>query len=151
MKLQIPALAVLVFGLSACATAPAFVPIENTRAIAQSKDHVWANLVEHFASSNISIKTIEKDSGIIYAERMFGGGNSVSSMADCGVDPMARPITTAADLNVFVREAPAGGVTTTVNARFRQTRQSAWDNSMTSVECASLGTMERTILDAAAR
>lgn len=150
MKHLVLSAALLAVSLSACATAPAFIPIENSRAIPHTKDQVWSNLVEYFASSNISIKTIEKDSGIIYAERMFGGGSSVASMADCGSDVMATPISTSADLNVFVRETPTG-VTTTVNARYNQSRQSAWDNSTIRVECASLGTMERTILDAAAR
>ncbi len=148
MKLIIAA-ALIAASLSACATAPAVIEIENSRTIPQTKDQVWSNLVEYFASSNITIKTIEKDSGIIYAERMFGRGYSIVDLADCGADPMAVPASATADLNVFVRERP-GGVTTTVNARFHQQRVSAWDNSISSVDCSSLGTIERTILDAAA-
>ena len=135
--------------LSGCVTAPAYIPIENSRSISLSKDEVWSNLVEHFAAGNIAIKTIEKDGGIIYAERMFARGNEVSSFADCGAATFASPVGGAADLNVFVREKD-GGVTATVNARFRQTRASALDGSVTSTECSSLGVLERTILDAAA-
>lgn len=141
--------AALAVSLSACVTAPAVIPIENSRAIPLSKDAVWSNLVEHFASGNIAIKTIEKDSGIIYAERMFARGAELSSYADCGAAAMAAPVGGAADLNVFVRET-ATGVNATVNARYRQNRASMWDGSISSNDCASLGTLERTILDAAA-
>ena len=149
MKKLIASAALLV-SVAACATPPAYFPIENSRQIPLSKDAVWTNLVEYFASGNIAIKTIEKDSGIIYAERMFARGNDLTAYADCGTDAMATPTGGAADLNVFVREA-AGGVNATVNARYRQNRLSAWDGSVTSTECASLGTLERSILDAAGR
>jgi hypothetical protein len=141
--------AILAASLSACVTAPAIIPIENSRAVPLSKDAVWSNLVEYFASGNIAIKTIEKDSGIIYAERMFARGTELSSFADCGAAAMASPVGGAADLNVFVRET-AAGVNVTVNARYRQSRASMWDGSVSSTECASLGTLERTILNAAA-
>lgn len=141
--------AILAASLSACVTAPAIIPIENSRAVPLSKDVVWSNLVEYFASGNIAIKTIEKDSGIIYAERMFARGTELSSFADCGAAAMAAPVGGAADLNVFVRET-AAGVNVTVNARYRQSRASMWDGSVSSTECASLGTLERTILNAAA-
>lgn len=140
----------LAAGLSACVTAPAVIPIENSRAIPLSKNEVWSNLVEYFATSNIAIKTIEKDSGIIYAERMFARGNDLTGYADCGAAALAAPIGGAADLNVFVRET-ATGVNATVNARYRQSRMSAWDGSVGSTECASLGTLERSILDAAGK
>ncbi|MRL69871.1 hypothetical protein [Brevundimonas sp. SPF441] len=142
--------AALVSSLSACVTAPAVIPIENSRAIPLTKNEVWANLVEYFATSNIAIKTIEKDSGIIYAERMFARGNDLGGYADCGAAALAAPVGGAADLNVFVRET-ATGVNATVNARYRQSRMSAWDGSVGSTECASLGTLERSILDAAGK
>lgn len=141
-------LAAIAASLSACVTAPAIIPIENSRAIPLPKDAVWANLVEYFASSNIAIKTIEKDSGIIYAERMFARGMELSNYADCGAAAMAAPVGGAADLNVFVRETSTG-VNATVNVRYRQTRASMWDGSLTSNECASLGVLERVVLDAA--
>lgn len=140
----------LLIGLSACVTAPAVIPIENSRAIPLTKNEVWANLVEYFATSNIAIKTIEKDSGIIYAERMFARGNDLAGHADCGAAALAAPVGGAADLNVFVRETNTG-VNATVNARYRQSRLSAWDGTVSSTECASLGTLERSILDAAGK
>lgn len=148
MKLALIA-AGLTLCLAGCATAPAHIPIENSRAIPLSKDVVWSNLVEYFAAGNIAIKTIEKDSGIIYAERMFSRGSDLSAYADCGTAAMATPVGGAADLNVFVRET-AAGVNATVNARYRQSRASMWDGSIGSIDCSSLGNLERAILDAAA-
>lgn len=142
------AVAVVCLGLASCATAPALIPIETSRAIPLSKDEVWSNLVEHFATSNIAIKTIEKDSGIIYAERMFSSVNDLREFADCGGATFMAPVGGAVDLNVFVRETPSG-VNATVNARFRQTRASIGGN-VGVAECVSLGNLERGILNAAA-
>lgn len=134
---------------AACAAPPALIPIDNSRTLGISKDEAWANAVEYFATGNITIRTIERDSGIIYAERMFGSGNEVAQFADCGTAGMSVPTSTTVDLNVFVREA-GDGVNVTVNTRFSQQRQSAWDNSISSVECSSLGVIENRILDAVA-
>jgi len=151
---KIIALAVAAATLSACATAPITVPVERSAVTTKSKDEVWSNLVEFFASRNIGIKTIEKDSGIIYAERTFSGAGGLSEWADCGAAMMAPPIRQTVDLNVFVREQTAangGGTNVTVNARFSETRQSAWDNSVASADCNSLGVLERTILNEVVR
>ena len=145
-KLAILAAALAV---TACAAPPAYIPIDKSRTVALTKDEAWSNAVEYFASGNITIRTIEKDSGIIYAERMFGTGSDVSQFADCGAPGMSVPIGATVDLNVFVREA-GDGVNVTVNARFSQQRQSAWDKSISSVECSSLGVIEERILDAIA-
>lgn len=135
--------------VAACAAPPAYIPIDKSRTVAMSKDEAWANAVEYFASGNITIRTIEKDSGIIYAERMFGTGADVSQFADCGAPGMAVPVSATVDLNVFIREA-GDAVNVTVNARFSQQRQSAWDRSVSSIECSSLGVIEERILDAIA-
>ena len=140
--------------LTGCATAPLVVPVERSVETTKSKEQVWANLIEFFASNNISIKTIEKDSGIVYAERTFSGAGGLREWADCGASMMAPPIRQTMDLNVFVRDAggSAGPKTNiTVNARFSETRQSAWDNSIANTDCNSLGVLERRIQQEALR
>lgn len=139
--------------LTSCATLPASSQFERSRAYQLDKDVVWANIVEYFAAEGIAVKTIEKDSGIIYAERMQSavtrlGLGGVGAEADCGSDPFARPLSQSLDLNVFVRPSAGGGTTVTVNARFRETRQ-AMGAQVVSVECASRGLLERDILDIA--
>lgn len=140
--------------LAGCATAPLVVPVERSVETTKTKDQVWTNLIEFFASNNISIKTIEKDSGIVYAERTFSGTGGMREWADCGANMMAPPIRQTMDLNVFVREAgPSTSPKTnvTVNARFSETRQSAWDNSLANTDCNSLGVLERLIQQEAVR
>lgn len=147
--------AALAASLSGCASLPDAVSVERTAQTTKSKDIVWSNLIEFFASENISIKTIEKDSGIVYAERSISGANGLSEWATCGsAGLMAEPVRQALDLNVFVRD---GGSTSeprtsiTVNTRFSETRKSAWDNTLSSVDCKSLGVLERQVQTAAIR
>ena len=48
------------------------------------KDQAWRGLMDYFTRHSIQIKTIEKDSGVIYAERLYGKGEEFSEFADCG-------------------------------------------------------------------
>jgi len=138
--------------LASCATTPpVLIPFENSTTIPLSKDEVWSNLVEYFATSSISIKTIEKDSGIIYAERMLAGAAEISSVASCGSSFMSPSVGATADLNVFVREQPGGGSRVTVTTNFREIRSNALaDGQLSTVRCNSIGVMEAAILNAAA-
>jgi hypothetical protein len=141
---------VAVAGLaSACATAPGAYDVRNTRTYPQGKDAVWERVVETFASENLSIKTIEKDSGIIAADRMFGspigGGGTILNWADCGKGGLAIALSQAADLNVFVRPV-AGGTSVTVNTRFQETRKLM--DTVATVQCVSTGNLEERLLTA---
>jgi hypothetical protein len=91
-----------------------------------------------FTSNNIQIKTIEKDSGVIYAER----ARADPSMADCGQD-LAVELSRPANLNVFVKEA-SGGTQVTVNANFEVVR--TFDNRTWNAPCHSTGLLEKQIL-----
>lgn len=140
-----------VMALASCATPAAYVPIENTATIALSQDVVWSNLVEYFAENNISIKTIERDSGIIYAERSISGPGELASLASCGSAFGSAPIATTLDMNVFVRPTTDGTASrVTVNTRFHQVQANGFTNGATStVACNSLGQIERRVLAAA--
>lgn len=135
--------------LSACATAPTVYNVQNSRSIAQPKDVVWERVVEFFAMNNLSIKTIEKDSGIIGAERMIAApsrNGMIGNWASCGSELLMTPVGQTADLNVFVRPV-ASGVTVSVNTRFTEAR--SFDGAPTTVQCNSTGELEKLILDAA--
>lgn len=64
-------LATLGAALASCATAPEVYDFPKSRVVPEGKDAVWERVVEFFAANNLSIKTIEKDSGIVAAERMI--------------------------------------------------------------------------------
>lgn len=135
--------------VAGCATPPATIPFENTATLPLSKDAVWSNLVEYFATSNIAIKTIEKDSGIIYAERMLAGPSEIATVASCGSAFLAPAVAATADLNVFVREN-GDGTKVTVTTQFRETRSNALAQGQLSVaRCNSLGVIEGAVLAAA--
>lgn len=121
-----------------CATPPKQTAFSNTQTYQSSKDQVWSDLLAFFTSNNIQIKTIEKESGVIYAER----SRSDPSMADCGQD-LAVELSRPATLNVFVKPE-SKGTTVTVNATFEVIR--SFDNRTWTAPCHSTGALERQIL-----
>lgn len=128
------------FGLAGCATAPVATDFDNTRVYSKSKDEVWTSLVAFFATNNIQIKTIEKDSGVIYAER----SSFDKVMADCGVDYLYTEITNVASFNVLV--IPRGGQTSvTVTSEFKAGRIGPY-NATKVTQCLSTGYLEQQIL-----
>lgn len=129
--------------LTGCATAPMDHGVQNTRVYNEPKDLIWERVVEAFATSNLSIKAIEKDSGIISAERMFTA-SSGQSWADCGNPGLLIATGRTADLNVFVRPA-AGGTSVTVNTRFSEARR--FGDNVSVAPCSSTGELERSLLD----
>lgn len=133
---------VFVIGLVGCATAPVPTDFDNNRVFSKSKDEVWTKLVAFFATNNIQIKTIEKDSGVIYAERSAFD----EAIADCGSAGLMQYVSSVAAFNVLV--IPQGGLTSvTVTSDYKVSRVGAY-NTMTVTECLSTGVLERRILDA---
>lgn len=49
-----------------------------------SFDNIWEGIISYFATNNISIKTLEKDSGIIVAERMVDFSSDIDLLFDIG-------------------------------------------------------------------
>ena len=145
--------AALAISLSGCASLPTAGPVERTVQVTKSKDVVWDNLIEFFASKNISIKTIEKDSGIVYAERTTSSAGGLSEWTDCGSSGLDTPVRQGLDLNVFVREIGTASdpkTSVTVNARFTEMRRNFWDDSIGSFDCSSRGVLEQLIQQQAA-
>lgn len=111
------------------------------------KDKVWERVVQFFAERNIPIQTIEKDSGIIYAEpELFG-----KRLADCGVFG-----TFAADeeaegvihMNVFVKPLSAKRTALTVNVSFSNTfAHDPFIYGRKKITCESKGVLEQHVLD----
>jgi hypothetical protein len=136
--------------LGACATAPQVYDVQNAQVMPEGKDVVWERLVGYFATNNLSIKTIEKDSGIIAAERMMGRPGSsgkIFNWADCGTELLMTPVSQSVDLNVFVRPV-SSGTSVTVNTRFTESRVFADERPVLNY-CNSTGALEGEILRAA--
>ncbi len=125
--------------LGSCATPPKQSSFSNKQTFSLTKDQAWEKIIDYFTSNNIQIKTIEKDSGVIYAERSL----SEKSMSNCGEDPLSVELSRPATLNVFVRSF-ASGTEVTVNAEFKVVR--TFNNQTWTNACYSTGVLERDIL-----
>jgi hypothetical protein len=143
--------ALLVLGVSVavagCSTPPKQHAFENTWTVNNNKDKVWEKAVGFLAMNNISVKAIEKDSGIIYAETTRF---DPSMVADCGDDPLLQVVDSKAEFNVFVRPVDAGTTTVAVNTDFTVVKQFG-NNPPIQQACTSRGVLERAILQAVAK
>jgi hypothetical protein len=143
--------------LAGCVTPAQTFTFERSREYSASKDVVWERLMRYFATNSIQIKTLEKASGVVYAERQFSGNapvewserGRIGDLADCGKDFMAIPEMHAMTLNVFVRDLPGGRSSATVNVLFHETYADAsgWGDRPAPRQCNSTGEMERRVLD----
>jgi hypothetical protein len=132
----------IVFGsfLTACATPPTPTTFINNRTYPIGKDEAWERLLNFFTSNNIQIKTIEKDSGVIYAERSL----SDPTMSNCGGNALALEMGRPATMNVFVRST-GNQTQVTVNAEFTAIR--TFDGKTWADPCYSTGVIEQQILN----
>lgn len=132
----------IIFALAGCVTLPSKTQFSNSRSYSGSYESIWTQVVGFFATKNIPIKNIAKDSGVIYAE----ASSFDSAYADCGSVPLMIPDLNVVSLNVFVQDK-GDHREVSVNATFRQTLRGAY-NTVQTVTCESRGVVEQTILDA---
>lgn len=128
--------------LAGCATPPPLTHVNNSREFAKSYDSVWEDVVGFFAGRNIAIKSIAKDSGVIYAESAIFD----DTVADCGVLGPWRALGRQASLNVFVARSSSPRLLVSVNSEFIQRRTGPW-GSIVDDRCSSTGAIEHAILD----
>jgi len=126
--------------LASCATAPANYSVNNSRSYDKGYDQVWEDLVSFFASNNIPIKNIAKDSGVIYAEST----RFDDSYADCGKPGLMAVVGRKANFNVFVNRSGSTPAVS-VNTEFTEFRR--FDTAQTTVQCNSKGIIEARLLD----
>ena len=99
----------------------------------------WDAVIDVFAERNISIKTLDRTSGLIVAEPMQVGRTAGEAYADCGaVMGMAIPAS-AATWNILVRGDTA---VTTVKATVRFLNVTTGRYGSTT-ECSSRGSWEQ--------
>lgn len=98
--------------LPSCSTPAEVFKINSTREYNVSKDVLWERVIRQFATTNTQVKTIEKVSGIIFAERAMTSAEptnwaqrgKIGEFADCGKEFMLVPYRQAVEFNIFVRE-----------------------------------------------
>ena len=92
-----------IVGCSVQAPAPP-VPRSGATEVAASFSKTWDAVIDDFASQNVPIKTIDRTSGLIVAERLSVGPEDGKLWADCGSDMMIGKLyPTSATYNVLVR------------------------------------------------
>lgn len=127
--------------LSGCATAPQRHSVQSNETFGVGYDVAWERVVSYFASHNIQIKNIAKDSGVIYAE----ASTFDDSVADCGTPGLLVVTGRRATFNVFVHRVPSG-TQVSVNTDFMEGL--AFGQSRSTRQCTSRGALEATILNA---
>ena len=115
MRITSVFLSVLLF-LPGCSSLPVVHPIDPQKEYDVSFDDAWAGVLDYFTRHSIPIKTIEKVSGVVYAERISVGSTDLDPYADCGTYGLYTPQKSTIGLNIFVREDQS--VVIRVNATF---------------------------------
>jgi hypothetical protein len=101
----------------------------------------WEATVDLFAEQNIQIKTIDRSSGILVAERASIGATT-QKLADCGTDMGIDLRPTSVTYNVLVR-GDSSAATLRVNARWVRVGMGRGLRTDTvSEECGSTGLWE---------
>jgi len=137
MRILALCLVALLF-VTSCATAPKVRNIQTSWEIDASYDDVWTALIETFADFNLSIETIEKDSGLV-----GGGWQTIpKNYCDCGSPGLMTDWERSGKFNVFVKKTDTG-TSLKVNAVFRVRRTFGDSSSM--VNCVSTGVLENAI------
>ena len=115
--MKLVALAILASMVIACVPIPPEPPAPRTAMdVNASFAKTWEAAIDVFAERNISIKTLDRASGLIVAEpvKVGAGGNE---FADCGTDAMqVRQYPTDATWNLVVR---GDSIKSTVRANVR--------------------------------
>ena len=131
--------------LTSCASVPTTYDFDSKRTYSNHKDFVWEAVMNFFAKNNIQIRTIEKASGLIYAETEYTR-DGVKNLADCGSYILEVAGPASAQFNVFVTAEPEGKPTTvTVTTKFRQLWTFGGNENVR--PCNSKGRLEREIFD----
>ena len=145
---------VAAIGLFGCSTPAQLFEVNNTRSFAAPKEVVWDRLIRYFATNNIQIKTLEKASGVIYAEREMSGAatswwerGKVGDMADCGKDFGSIPESQTIQLNVYVRELGPAQSQATVTVTFKELYNQRVGFGGAPKACNSTGVLETKVLD----
>lgn len=140
MRVRVFAALAVGAALTGCGTPPKSYSFDRSKTYPISKDEAWERLLGYFTSNNIQIKTIEKDSGVIYAERAVVD----AAIADCGDGGLAVDVARSGGLNVFVRSISARETQVSVNSDYKITRM--FDGQVIIGQCNSTGFLERQIL-----
>ena len=144
--LTVAAFAIVLVG---CSTAMQTYQFDKSRSYPAPPDQVWEGVMQYFTTNNIQIKTLERDSGVVYAEKVYPDQVELQLVADCGSGFWHESALPTASLNVFIagdfREEAE--TTVTVNTQFTDVYKDHLYGGMGQKPCNSKGMLEKTILN----
>lgn len=150
MKLRLVCLSLITLTIIGCGSTPKVViqPFEKNTTTDKSFDKTWSSLVRFFSSNDISISTIEKDSGIIQLEGERLTASLIQKYCDGRASFLNAVDSGTARGSVLVSEED-GFVTTDVNIRFSFTTVYLGSNppQYTTRNCQSTGVFETAVLN----
>ena len=142
------ALSFLVF-LVGCATVEEVViePFDKSVTVEKDFDDVWGTLVRFMSTNDISIQTIEKDSGLIALRGENLTSGLIRGLCDAQAGLFATISSGGANGSITVVDDD-GFVTVNVNMRFTATFYNSMSNPPTysTSNCNSRGTFEKSLL-----
>ena len=134
-------------GLASCATNSAQTfTFDNTRDIGASYDNTWEAVISYFATNNIPIATLEKDSGLIVAKNERYAVNLMNEVASCEQGILETPQNGQVSVNVFVRPKSDDVTSVQVNTQYTMTVR-GYGDVIVSNSCNSNGSLESALLD----
>lgn len=134
-------LAGVTWALAGCSLQPPkMYPAPESLTIAASFGRTWDAVVEHFATSSVPIRTIERSSGIIVTDQMGVARDDASGWSDCGTDGLGGTSrANRASYNLLVR-GDSSTSTIRVTATFTSTI------GVSPYGCTSTGAYERELM-----
>tara|TARA_B100000780_G_scaffold278495_1_gene252205 strand:- start:1463 stop:1933 length:471 start_codon:yes stop_codon:yes gene_type:complete len=142
-------IALMIF-LGGCASAPVIEvkPFDKSVSFEGDFDESWARLVNFLSTNDVSIGTIEKDSGLVTLSGDNLSGALVSEYCAATVPFLSTLTGGRANGSVLMTE-DSGFITATVNIRFQATTMFPGYNSpptYSTTGCASRGAFETAVL-----
>ena len=141
----------VLFIVASCATTAVVVvePFDTSKTYMSDYDATWTKLIRFMSTNQVSIGTIEKDSGLV----TLNGTNLSKDLVleYCASNPVWWPNTTTggtAQGNITLTETD-GFTTANVNVRFNVQGQYCYQGcNYVDVQCDSNGKFEKSLLDA---
>ena len=135
--------------LGACATAPVVEvqPFDKSATVEKSYDEVWTNLIRFMSTNDVSIASVEKDSGLIVLTGDSLSAGLIQEYCDATAPWMWALTGGRASGSVIVTDDD-GFTTVTVNAKFQGTSQTLLSNppQFSTTPCNSRGAFEAAVL-----
>ena len=149
MKRSLLLTAIALFA-AGCNTAPPVFSFDDTEVYKAERDLVWAGIVDYFSTRDVTIATIDKESGAFVgsfsAKAPTGGNEFLSGYAACPGVFLSAPREDETSINVFVI-ATNDGAKVRVKTVHKRMYYSEFAEIHETWECNSTGFLERTLLN----